>query len=217
MTVESASHGARSPDPLRPLRAAAWANAFVHVLGLMLAAAWMRPGTPAAPLLDRMVYLAARPLGWTAGWLVWIACAVALVGFMVLLARDLPSLWTRRAAALALAGAILDITCDVVFVWVLPARATGSVSEFVAFERRLNTVSLTGANGLYTLAVLLATFALPRLWTTARALGILTFASGVLLGAAGLTGDPRHVMAGTALTIPFFLAWTWAVSSRRPR
>ena len=70
------------------------------------------------------------------------------------------------------------------------------------------------ANGLYSAAVLLSTRALPREAALARALGLLTFAGGMALAAAGLTGDPRHVMAGTALTIPAFMAWTLAVSSR---
>ena len=42
---------------------------------------------------------------------------------------------------------------------------------------------------------------------------MLTFVAGLVLAGAGLTGDPRHVMVGTALTIPLFLAWSLAASS----
>jgi hypothetical protein len=44
------------------LRTAAWINVGLHAVGLVLAAAAMRPGTPAAPLLER-IRLAARPAG----------------------------------------------------------------------------------------------------------------------------------------------------------
>ena len=195
------------------LRTAAWVNVGLHVFGLVLAAATMRPGTPAAPLLERIRYLVARPAGWTAGWLVWILCALALVAFMVLLARAHPSPFATAAATLAILGAVIDVTCDVAYIFVLPARAAGEVSPFLDFERHLAAASLTGANGLYSLAVLVATLGLPRSATLTRALGVLTFVAGLVLAGAGLTGDPRHVMVGTALTIPLFLGWSLAVSS----
>jgi hypothetical protein len=195
------------------LRTAAWTNVGLHVAGLVLAAATMKPGTPAAPLLERIRYLAARPAGWTAGWLAWILCALALVAFMLLLARAHPSPFATAAATLAIVGAVIDVTCDVTYILVLPGRAAGDVSRFLLFERHLGTASLTGANGLYALAVLVATLALPASATLTRGLGVLTFVAGLVLAGAGLTGDPRHVMVGTALTIPFFLAWSLTASS----
>ena len=90
-----------------------------------------------------------------------MACAVALAAFMVLLARAVPSPLTRGGAALAVAGAVVDIACDVAYAWVLPARAAADVAAFVSFEHRLGLVSLTVANGLYSLAVLVSTLALP--------------------------------------------------------
>jgi hypothetical protein len=195
------------------LRTAAWTNVGLHVVGLVLAAATMKPGTPAAPLLERIRYLAARPAGWTAGWLVWILCALALVAFMLLLARAHPSPSATAAATLAIVGAVIDVTCDLTYILVLPGRAAGDVSRFLLFERHLGTASLAGANGLYSLAVLVATLGLPASATLTRGLGVLTFVAGLVLAGAGLTGDPRHVMVGTALTIPFFLAWSLASSS----
>lgn len=195
------------------LRTAAWTNVGLHVVGLVFAAATMKPGTPAAPLLERIRYLSARPLGWTAGWLVWIACAVALVAFLRLLSRAHPSAFTAAAGTLALVGAVIDITCDLTYIFVLPARAAGDVSRFLEFERHLGTASLTGANGLYSLAVLVATLGLPGSATLTRGLGVLTFVAGLVLAGAGLTGDPLHVMVGTALTMPLFLAWALAASS----
>jgi hypothetical protein len=200
------------------LRTAAWINVGLHVAGLALAAVTMKPGTPAASLLERIRYLAARPAGWTAGWLVWILCALALVAFMRLLARAHPSPFAVAAATFAVLGAVVDVTCDLAYILVLPARAAGDVSNFLVFERRLAAASLTGANGLYSLAVLVATLGLPASAGLTRGLGVLTFLAGLVLAGAGLTGDPRHVMVGTALTIPLFLAWSLAASSSpRPR
>jgi hypothetical protein len=198
------------------LRTAAWINVGLHVAGLVFAAATLKPGTPAAPLMERIQYLAARPAGWTAGWLVWILCALALVAFMLLLARVHSAPLTTAAAMLAGAGALVDVVCDLAYIVILPARAAGDVSSFLVFERRLGTASLTGANGLYSLSVLVATLALPAGARLTRGLGLLTFVAGLLLAGAGLTGDPRHVMVGTALTIPLFLAWSLAASSSPP-
>jgi hypothetical protein len=204
---------ARSPTaPRNGLRAAAAANVALHVLGLALAAIALRPGTPAAPLPARMGYLAARPLGWILGWLVWVLCAVALATFMILLARAMPSGATRAGAVLTFIAAGIDVTCDVAYAWLLPARAGASLATFATLESRLGLMSLTVANGLYSAAVLMSTLGLPRTAVLARALGVLTFLGGMGLAAAGLTGDPWHVVAGTALTIPSFMAWTLAVS-----
>jgi hypothetical protein len=200
--------------PLEALRVAAAANVALHAAGLLLAAFVLRPGTPAVPLPARMSYLAARPLGWTLGWLVWVLCAAALVTFMILLARALPSAATRAGAALALAAAVIDCLCDVTFAWLLPARAAAGLAAFVSLESRLGLLSLTGANGLYSAAVLVSTLALPRTAVLARSLGLATFLGGMVLAAAGLTGNPWQVAVGTALTIPPFMAWTLAVSAR---
>jgi hypothetical protein len=217
-STEVSPPSADAAPALRGLRAAAWANVGLHVLGLALAAVAMRPGTPAAPLLERVAYLAARPLGWTAGWLVWIGCALALAALLALFARAYPSPAARAAAILAVLGAALDIACDVTYAAVLPARAAGEVARFVALERSLGLLSLTGANGLYSAAVLVATLSLPRAAVASRALGLVTFLGGLVLAGAGLTADPRHVAVGTAIAIVSFLGWTLAISSSpRPR
>lgn len=205
--------GARTADARTALRAIAVAGAALHGAGLVFALLAMRPGTPAAPLFDRLRYLAGRPAGWTAGWLVWIACAVALVAFVVVLDRAFPSPWTRAAVGLTLAGAALDITCDLMFAFALPVRAAGDVASFLRLERTLALTSLTGANGLYSIAILAATLGLPRAWVVARGLGFATFVGGALLAIAGVTADPRHVLLATAVTIPAFVLWTLTVAA----
>lgn len=195
-----------------PLLTVAAVGAALHAAGLVLALFAMRPGTPAVPLPDRLAYVAGRPAGWIAGWLVWMMCAVALVAFLVLLARACPSSWTRAAAGLAALGAAVDLTCDAAYAFSLPGRAAGDVAGFLRFEHGLSLASLAGANGLYSLAILAATVGLPRTWITSRGLGVLTFVGGALLAAAGFTSNPWHVLIGTAITMPAYVAWTLTVA-----
>jgi len=208
----------RSPmNEERLLRVAAWWNVALHAVALAFAAAVLRRGTPAVPLPERLPYVAAHSWEWTAGWLAWMTCAAALAAFMALLARARPSALTRAAALLALCGAMADVACDAAYMAVLPVRATGDVTRFLAFERHLGLASLTLANGLYTLAVALATLALPPAARAARSLGALTVAGGLVLAAAGVIAGPILPALGTAITIPAFLGWTLAVSSWRGR
>src|SRR5262245_6515936 len=93
------------------LRAAAWVNVVLHLAGLACALG-MRPGTPLARLEDRMHFLAGAPLAWTAGWGVWMLCALALGGFFVLLAERLPPVVARAALLCAGAAIAVDLFCD---------------------------------------------------------------------------------------------------------
>src|SRR5262245_12671558 len=73
----------------RPLTTLAAVNVALHAVGLAAAAVGMRPGTPLAPLPERLDYLAAAPVGWTGGWAVWVLCAAVLVAFVFAAARRL--------------------------------------------------------------------------------------------------------------------------------
>ena len=66
---------------LAAVRALAWTNVATHLAALALTALAIRPGTPAVPPAERAAYLASHPLGWTLGWVAWMACALALVAF----------------------------------------------------------------------------------------------------------------------------------------
>jgi hypothetical protein len=188
----------------------------LHVIGVAFALTTMMPGTPAASLPERIAYLGARPYGWTAGWLAWMACALSLLAFMVALARTFPSALTRAAAGITVAGALVDLTCDATFAWVLPARAAGDVARFVVFERHLMFASLTVANGLYTIGIALATLGLPRGWRVVKGLGTLSVIGGIVLAVAGVGGGPAFAAVGTALSVGAYVAWVFAASSAPP-
>ena len=163
-----------------------------------------------------MAYLASIPGGWRMGWALWALCALALLAFFGLLAARRPGAATQFAFAIACAGAAVDLTCDTLFVTVLPRAATGPAETFLLVERGINAASLAVANGLYSVAVLLASRSL-RLGETAekrqRVLGLLTFVFGSALAGAGLAGDPRLVELATGPTIALFMAWTVVVAA----
>ena len=206
------------------LRTAAWANVVLHVLGLVAAVLWMRPGTAVHPLAERMSYLATAPGGWRLGWSLWALCACALLAFLGLLAAARPGPATQAAFSIACAAAAVDLTCDTLFATVLPrAAAAGFGETFLLLERGLNAASLTVANGLYSVAVLVASRGVGLAGVAEsrqRLLALATFLAGLVLAATGLTGDPHHVELATGPTLGLFMAWTlvvaWGARTARP-
>jgi hypothetical protein len=213
-----------SPAPeallLDRLRAAAWTNVVLHVLGLVAAVVWMRPGTAAHPLASRMAYLATTPGGWRLGWCVWALCALTLLAFLGVLAASRPGPSTQAAFSIACAAAAVDLTCDTLFAVVLPrAASAGSAETFLLLERGINAASLTVANGLYSVAVLVASRGVDVTGVAEarqRTLAVATFVAGLVLAAGGLTGDPRHVELATGPTLGLFMAWTLVVARAAP-
>jgi hypothetical protein len=202
----------------RLLLACATLNGVLHLIGLLLAAGAIAPGSPLAPLEARLAYLAGRPLGWSVGWAAWMLCALALVWLLALLGSYAPerAALASPAVALAAAGAAVDLVCDVLQMLELPrlaAAGPASVPVFLAFEQAAGAGGLIVANGLYSAAVLLIVLALRRrLPALAFALGIATFLSGMLMVAAGFTADPRLLPVATGATFAAFLAWLVVVT-----
>ena len=203
---------------MRPLTLAAGLSVGLHLGGLVLAVAALRPGTPLVPPAERVAYLAERPLGWTLGWAAWMLCALALVAFLAVLAHVVPEASTvlRTAVMLASAGAAVDLVCDTLYITVLPGLAAGGPTPlFLTVERALGAGGVVVANGLYTIATLLAALGLrarPEMPPVVTWLGYATFAGGMLMVAAGFTGDPRHLELATGAAILPYMAWTLGVA-----
>jgi hypothetical protein len=203
---------------MRPLTLTAGLNVGLHLVGLAFAVAALRPGTPLVPAAERVAYLAQRPLGWALGWAAWMLCALALVAFLAVLARVVPeaSAVLLPAVMLASAGAAVDLVCDTLYITVLPGLAAhGPTPLFLAVERALGAGGVVVANGLYTVATLIASLALrarPEMPAVVTWLGYATFAGGMLMVAAGFTGDPQHLQLATGATIVPYMAWTLGVA-----
>jgi hypothetical protein len=203
---------------MRPLTVTAWLNVGLHLGGLALAVVGLRPGTPLVPAAERVAYLAERPLAWSLGWAAWMLCALALVAFLAVLAHLVPqaSAVLGPAVMLASAGAAVDLVCDTLYIVLLPALAAeGPTSLLLTVERALGAGGVVVANGLYSVATLLATLGLrarPELPALVLWLGYATFAGGMLMVAAGFTGDPQHLQLATGATILPYMAWTLGVA-----
>jgi hypothetical protein len=204
----------------------AWVNVALHVVALVLAVVGMRPGTPLVPLPERLHYLARAPLGWTAGWVAWMFCAVVLVAFLAAVTRRLGerAFLARLGLTVAVVGAAFDLFCDAVYVLVFPMLASGTPvpeSLFVVLERITGIASLVIANGAYSVAILLVTLELqarPDLTPFTVEVGYAVAGFGFLLAAAGFTGVPWHVEWATGPTIGLFCVWVLLVArSLRPR
>jgi hypothetical protein len=199
---------------LRPLVAAAALNAALHIAGLTLALFAMRPGSAVVAWHERLSYLAARPLGWVAGWGTWMLCAAAFVVFVAALRpyADAPRL-AAAAMATALAGAAIDLLCDTGQIVVLPALAADPTrsATFAAWERGLGAGGTIAANGLYSVALLLVALSVRRRASSAAwILALVTFVFGLALAAAGLVDDARLVELVIGPMFVAFLSWTAA-------
>jgi hypothetical protein len=209
----------------------AWWNVVVHLLALAFALLGMRPGMAGVDLAQRQAYLAAAPPGWTLGWCTWLLGALSQVAFYAELVRHLPERgplpWL--AVTIAAAGAAVDITCDTVWITVVPQLAgQGEQAKylFLAFERMALAVGLVVPNGFYVSAVLLLTLCLrgrPGLAPFTPAAGYGTFGFGILLSAAGFAPFQDNVFwvhvieALTGPTIGCYCVWVVLVArSFRP-
>jgi hypothetical protein len=199
--------------PARTLTVLAWVNVLVHIVALFLARFGMRPGSPLAPLPERLQYLAAAPLGWSLGWATWILCSAALIAFLAVLVERLPApaALAHLGLMIAVPAAAFDIFCDSVYIVVLPDLAARPPSDgiFELVERLTGIGSLVIANGGYSIAILLVA---PGLRGLAAALAYAVAAFGLLLAAAGFTGVPWHAEWATPPTIGLYCIWVVVVA-----
>ncbi len=174
----------------------------------------MRPGSVAAPVAERLAYLAGRPAGWTWGWGVWMICSLLLVSFMVVLRRRLPaSPVADLALVLTAAGMGVDLLCDGIQIQALPLAAAGSDHTlFFALERLAFTGGAAIANGLYTAGVVLMTLCLRTSRRATRFLGWSTGIAGAAMVVSGFILSPALFQASTGPTILFYCLWTLSVA-----
>jgi len=196
------------------LRSAALINVATHAIAVTLAATVMREGTPLVGY-RRLDWLAGEPLGWTAGWIAWMICAIALVVMVSLAVRAggaSPRL-ARTVVLLAVIGASIDMLCDAVWIVLVPSLAAHDVHGFLVAERVLGFIGQVVANGLYSVAVLLCAFSYRR--PLVRLLGAGTFVAGLGIVAAGLAGEARWLELATGPTMAFYCAWSLATAFGR--
>jgi hypothetical protein len=199
------------------------ANVAVHVVGLLFAAFGMRPGSSLAPFPERMQYLARHPLGWSAGWGVWMLCDFAVIAFVVQSARRLRNDWAHLAVGLILIGCSVDLACDCLFIVVLPDLAVQepvNAQIFLTVEKGTNTISLAVANGLITLSAAAMTAAIclgEKRTLPIFLLGAAILVFGLLLSAAAFMSSPWLTEWATGPTILSYCVWCLVVAHRLDR
>lgn len=181
----------------------------------------LRPGTELAPDPGkRLVYIAAHPLLWRAGWAVWIAAGISLVGFYAWWGSRLPRGAPGIAAVVVAAvGLLFDLFAESLLIGWLPSHDEAIASMATLFSGAI-------ANGLYTLGGAILTLGSTEALRSdpggpARAVGLgrlrawawATWSAGLLLTVASLCRWPLGIAlsAGTlfALFCPLAAAIGW--------
>jgi hypothetical protein len=197
-----------------PTKAAA-ITCVLHLLALALAVTAIAPGSMAGDAPARAAYLASRPLGWTVGWSLWMASAIAFVLFLAAVARRRPSPETQLAVVVGMGAAAIDLATDTLQITVRPLLAAeGPTATFRAVEVALDSVGFVAANGLYSCAVLVSAWGLGRAGASRLtvALGASTFAAGLALAGAGFGLRPQALQATAGLTMLAYIGWVVAVA-----
>jgi hypothetical protein len=180
----------------------AWLAAATHVVAAAGMLFLLRRGLPGFPEEERLAYIATHRAAWLGGWLVWQLAAVSLMAFYGMLALRLRGVLSVTAMACAAAGLSLDFACESRYMGVLPDLRGDA---FVALDRELEVLIGYGANGLYTIALVLLAIAgwrvLPK---SALALAGPVAASGFALALASLFHDPRLETVTSAILFPLF-------------
>ena len=180
----------------------AWIAAATHVVAAAGMLFLLRRGLPGFAEEERLAYIATHRATWLGGWLMWQLAAISLMGFYVVLAGRLRGPLAITALPVAAAGLALDIACESRYMGVLPELRGDA---FAALDRELEVLIGYGANGLYTVALVLLVIAgwrvLPKL---AIALAAPVAASGFALALVSLLHDARLEMITSAILFPLF-------------
>ncbi|WP_333608913.1 hypothetical protein [Arsukibacterium sp.] len=122
----------------------------------------MRPGLPVGDdLTTRLAYINANLTLWQLGWLSWMAAALSLLAFAVMLSTELPPGAARQYGVLLVAlGMAPDLVAETLYSFVMPHIAIADIA-LLQFIDNL-AMHLTGflGNGLYNLGGMLLTLAL---------------------------------------------------------
>jgi len=179
----------------------AWLAAATHVVAATGMLFLLRGGLLGAED-ERLAYIATHRIAWMIGWFAWQLAAISLMAFYGVLALRFRGVLSVSAMACAAAGLSLDIACESRYMGVLP-ELRGEAFEML--DRELEVLIGYGANGLYTVALVLLVIAgwrvLPK---TALALAGPVAASGFALALASLHHDARLETITSAILFPLF-------------
>jgi hypothetical protein len=202
---------------------APWICVATHLLAVAMLAIVLRHGgltQPDAAL--RGAYIASHSAAWTFGWFTWMIAATSLVAFYAWWGSRLAAAGVAIAAVvLAAVGMVCDLSGESLLALVLVERASAAGDPATAFggiERAFTLLSAGAANGLYTVAGALLTWATPDLPGWVRTAMWSTWLAGAAMAIAAIAGSVPGMVLSTALLFPLLLSWmVWmAARGRRP-
>ena len=174
------------------------ACAAANLIAALVLAIVLAPATPlVADVAERKRYISDNLIAWRAGWAVWIVAALTLLWCYV---------WWRgrvngphRAIVLAAVGIGADLTAETMLI-LAGADGYASVAPLSFF--------LTGAiaNGLYTIAGIQLTLAMP-LGPRERVYAAFMWSAGLMLSLGAIIAAPIVTALASALLFTFFCPW----------
>jgi hypothetical protein len=194
-------------------RAAARVAYFAAVLNLAAGLAMLfvlRPGlpVPGSTPSGRLGFIKRNPALWWSGWILWHAAAVSLVLLLVILAWRFGRRAPIRAAIaviVAVAGLAADLSTE---AFLMGAPQSLDERAFVFAEAGALVVNGYLANGLYTLAGILLTWAgareLPR---PVLLLSVVVWGAGLVLAGASLSRSSAGQVWSGAILMSSFVLW----------
>ena len=200
-----------------PSLSLAWFCFLVHALALGAMLFVIQPGLLMGTEVARREFIAAHPVAWQIGWLIWMPASLALVLLFLAWADTLEfKVWGMMAVALCFAGAIVDWLDETLLVGLVPTLAARAASEAFAaslfgwWERYYLVASLGLANGLYSVGGLLLsvlafkTHGFPRwlAWLSA-----VTWAFSLAISFFGLLNDRGGIFVVSAVAFALFMPW----------
>lgn len=177
--------------------------AVVHAGTAAATLLWIRGGSEAVDPNERAAFIAAHVVTWRAGWILWMAAAVTLAGFLCWwAARAAKPRLALAALGVAFAGLAADFLADSLFIGWMPDRyaAVAGVTTFV---------SEVVANGLYSVAGALLMLASARMPAAFRLWGWSVWIAGFALAASGALRWDAGIVAASAILLTLFIPWVW--------
>ena len=202
--------------------AAPYACALLNLGASLILLLGLRPGTElVARVGDRIAFIAGHLVLWRAGWAIWIAGGIALVGFYAWWGARVPSQGVAIAGVVvASIGLLVDLFAESLLIGWLPIHL-----EKIAPAATL--LSGAVANGLYTTGGVILTLGSTSLWRGSRgpltprgSFGGLqtwawaTWSAGFLLTLASLWGSPAQIALSAGSLFVLFCPLTVAIGRR---
>ncbi len=194
--IDAAGLGAR-------LRASAGTVcAALNALATVAMLLWLRDGTeivsdPSA----RAAYIVSHLGFWRAGWAIWIAAALALLGFYAWWGARLGAATAAKAAFLiALAGLACDVGAESLFIGWLPDH----LETLPALQRAGSLLTGGAANGLYSIAGAMLTLQTKSLPGWLRGWAWATWTAGFALTLCTLANSIAGIAVSTGLLMALF-------------